>query len=236
MKILKSVLLLFLSCLIANAQQNVKISGCVTDFNGKPLDSVTVFVKNKKFENLYKAITGKDGKYSIKVRKGNYYCLYAIKLSDYKKTKLEYWCWNVPAVKNLEINPQYNNMEVYGIHAFEPPVTPQETYRIYFRPMSLKKGNNLSIKMGDTINMAPESIIKEELNIKINDEEAKIVSINKVVEYARSNFMYAYEVQILKPKSQSMRAISGYDKISIILDSKETGEIGKGEGFVKLFE
>jgi len=39
----------------------------------------------------------------------------------------------------MEINPQYDRMEIYGINVFEPQVTPQETYMLYFRPMSLAK-------------------------------------------------------------------------------------------------
>lgn len=220
------------------AQETVKLYGRVTDFNGNPIDSVSIRLKNKMFDNVYETLSGKNGEFSLQVKKDNYYCLYAIKLADYKKTKLEYWAWNVPLFSDLEINPQYNNLEVYGINVFEPQVTPQETYRIYFRPMSLKKGNGISVKKGDTINTAPESITPEELTVKINGATTAVVAINKVAEYARGNYLYGYDVQILKPKdnaekSSSSERVAGYDKISIILNSKETDEIGLGEAFVK---
>lgn len=222
-------------------QECVRIYGQVTDFKGNPIDSVSIRLKNKAFTNLYETLSDKEGKFSMVVEKGNYYCLYAIKLSDYKKTKLEYWAWNVPVNKDLEINPQYNNMEIYGINAFEMQVTPQESYRIYFRPMSLIKGGNGPINEGDTVNIAPETISPEELIVKVNGIKAKIVTINKVTEYAHGIYLFGYEIQITKPAQtpsvlKESERIPGFDKITIVLDSKETGEIGKGEAFVKLIE
>lgn len=129
------------------AQECVRIYGQVTDFKGNPIDSVYIRLKNKSFTNLYETLSDEDGKFSLVVKKGDYYCLYAIKLSDYKKTKLEYWAWNVPVYKDLEIKPS-NTSEIL-----------KETERV-----------------------------------------------------------------------------AGFDKITIVLDSKETGEIGKGEAFVRITE
>lgn len=231
------ILLSFLSSL-ADSQDTVRLYGRVTDFNGNPLDSVTIRLKNRKFENLYQELTGSDGKFSLQVAKGTYYCLYAIKLSEYRKTKLEYWTWNVPIYQDLEINPRYDNMEIYGMNAFEPQVTPQETYRVYFRPMSLKKGNPVKIEKGDTINMAPESISPGEMEIRINGRIAEIITMNKVIEYARGNYFYGYDAQVMKPAPGKSSLSSSefpedYDKISIVLRSAETGETGMAEAFVK---
>ncbi len=99
------------------------ISGQVTDFNNNPIDSVSIHLKDRNFRNLYSTLTDKNG-----------------------KTKLEYWTWNVPVYKNLEINPQYDKIEIYGINVFEPQVTPQNTYIIYFRPMSLSKSLKIELK------------------------------------------------------------------------------------------
>ena len=224
-----------------NAQENARLYGRVTDFEGIPIDSVSIRLKNRQFENVYETLTDRDGKFSLIVNVSNYYCLYAIKLSDYKKTKLEYWAWNVPIFSDLEINPQYNNMELYGINVFEPQITPHETFKIYFRPISLKKGNPDIIEKGDTINMAPETITPNELDVKINGADAKIVVINKTTEYARGNYFYGYDIQVLKPSYtletiKDSERVKGFDKISIILKSEETGEIGKGETFVKKIE
>jgi hypothetical protein len=221
-----------------NAQDSVRIYGYVTDFANHPLDSVSVRLKNKKFENMYTTLTDSKGYYSMIVLKDLYYSLYAIKPSDYGKSKLEYWAWNIPAYEDLEINPQYDRMEIYGVNAFEPQVGPWETYMIYFRPMSLTKGLDLQNNLGDkdkindldTIDIAPKMIKNEELEIRVNEQKCKIVSISKIPEYARGGYMYGYLVQVKKPEKASENQ-KRYDKISIILKSKETGDIGKGEYF-----
>ena len=101
--------------------------------------------------------------------------------------------------------------------------------------------NAIDIEKGDTINMAPEIITPDELEVKINGVDAEIIGINKTTEYARGNYFYGYDIQVLKPGNmpetifKSERA-KGFDKISIILKSKETGETGKGEAFVRRIE
>lgn len=228
------------------------ISGRVTDFSGQPIDSCTIRIKDRNFKDIYETLSDKNGNYSLKVKKGIYYCLYAIKESEYRVNKLEYWTWNFPVFSDLEINPQYDRMEIYGINAFEPQVSPQETYMIYFRPMSLsktlkivstqnvdskhfqkaKQAEKLIAGVENLINISPENISSDELTIELNGEKAKVVSINKVTEYARGISMYGYIVQIIKPKGNKS-IYSEYDFISITLHSKETGEKGKGEAFVK---
>lgn len=252
---MKNILLIIaLVVLITSCKNDVYfvVSGKVTDFNGLPLDSVTIRLKNNAFENIYETLSDKDGYYSMKVKEGDYYSLYAIKLPEYRVTKLEYWTWNVPVHKNVTINPQYDRMEIYGINVFEPQVTPQETYMVYFRPMSLaktlqfasdqkvdekkfetaKRTESLLSKSDKVIHMSPDSISPKELVIEINGVKSEILEINKITEYARGFKMYGYVVQVRKPEYPK-NVDSEYDLISIILHSKETNEIGKGEAFVK---
>jgi hypothetical protein len=224
--------------LMAQDQDSVKIYGYVTDFDNRPLDRVSVRIKNKNFENIYETLTDVNGHYSLNVLKDTYYCLYAIKPSDYGKTKLEYWAWNVPAYNDLKIDPQYERMELYGLNVFEPQVGPWNTYMIYFRPMSLTKG--LALRESgevsqDTIDIAPKSIKKDELTISINDKICEVVSINKILEYARDAYMYGYLVQVKKPDKPT-KSKERYDKITIILKSVKTGDTGKAECFFKIIE
>jgi hypothetical protein len=228
------------------------ISGNVSDFHGNPVEGATIRLKNRAFENLYETVSDKRGHYSLAVKEGDYYCLYAIKLSEYRVNRLEYWAWFVPVHSDMVIDPRYDRMEIYGINVFEPQVTPQETYMVYFRPMSLAKtlavaaGRKVDEKnfqnagrtegllneTGQLTDMAPDSITAAELTVEVNGARAEIVAINKTKEYARGFFMYGYLVQILKPKNDKQLVLK-YDRISITLHSKETGESGKGEAFVK---
>jgi len=204
------------------------ISGKVTDFNNNPIEKATVGIKNANFKDIYQTQTDKNGNYKIKVKSGNYFALYAINKSDYSKTKLEYWAWNIPAQEDITINPEYDNLEIYGIHIFEPITKPNDTYRIYFRPMSLKKFKQ--INESDTIDIIP-ILQKEEITIKINDKLAIIKTLDKVLEYnSTGKYIYSYELQVIKPQDDINRAI---DKISIKIYSNETNEIGKSDYFFR---
>lgn len=247
---LKSLLLIFAFITVSAtvAQETVTLYGVVKDKNNQPVDSASVWLKNRVdnievknkrllFENAYETLTDKNGRFSIEVEKGTYYCLYAIKESDYGKTKLEYWAWNLPIYDDLEINPEYDRMEIYGINASEPQTGPFETYQVYFRPMSLTKALKLPKGKLEVIDIAPKTITKDELEVKLNGNIAEVVSLNKVEEYARATTMYGYLIQIKKPKTTKIAKPSemakGYDKITIKLRSKETNEFGMGEYFVK---
>ena len=81
--------------------------------------------------------------------------------------------------------------------------------------------------------MSPDTITSNELKIEINGVKAEIVGINKITEYARGILMYGYNVQVLKPANCNEPLELEYDRISITLHSTETGEIGKGEIFIK---
>ncbi len=224
----------FVAPMLCAAQDSVRIFGRVTDFDQQPLDSVSVLLKGINFENIASALTGKDGKFSITAKRGMYYCIYAVKASDYAKTKLEYWAWNVPALSDLEINPQYDRMEIYSVNAFEPQVGPWDTYMVYFRPMSLTKalsGAGAS-KQGDTIDVAPSAISPAELSISINGSPSEVLSIAKVPEAARGSFIWGYMAQVRKPK-ESIAPPNRFDRITIVLRSTETGESGMGECFVE---
>ena len=244
-------LFIFSSCL--SKKETFEIKGKVTDFNGNPIDSATVQLRNRDFDNVYETLSDSNGNYALEVNKGNYYCLYAIKSSEYRVNRLEYWAWNIPVYKDMVINPKYDKIEIYGINIFEPQVTPQETYMLYFRPMSLsktlkfvstqkvdkkefqkaKQAEDLLKNTNTIINVAPNIITSNELKIEINGVKAEIIGINKTTEYARGIFMYGYNVQILKPANYNEQLELKYDRISITLRSEETGEIGMGEAFIK---
>ena len=66
-------LLFLLSCTAVYAQQqdSVTIHGRVTDYNGQPIDSASVWWQNPQFNDIIEAITDKDGHYTARIPKGN---------------------------------------------------------------------------------------------------------------------------------------------------------------------
>lgn len=71
-------LLFLLSCTAVYAQQqdSVTIHGRVTDYNGQPIDSASVWWQNPQFNDIIEAITDKDGHYTARIPKGKYQSLY----------------------------------------------------------------------------------------------------------------------------------------------------------------
>jgi len=221
-------LFVFISCANNKNDKFVYISGKVTDFENNPIEKATVGIKNTDFKDIYQTETDKNGNYKMKVAKRKYFALYAIRESDYGKTKLEYWAWNIPAQDDITINPKYNNLEIYGVHIFEPITKPNNTYRIYFRPMSLKKFQQ--VNGNDTIDIIP-ILQKDEITIKINDNISNIKTLDKVLEYnTTGKYIYAYELQVIKPENDNKRK---FDKITIEIQSNKTNEIGKSDYFYR---
>jgi len=227
----------FVSCNYKN-NEYVTLSGTVTDFDDNPIDSAVLKIKDKNFDDIYETLTDKNGRYSLEVKKGIYYSIFVIRKNDYGKSKLEYWAWNVPILEDLQLNPRYDNLEVYGINVFEPKVNPYDTYRIYFRPMSLKKYFKAGeIEKGDTIKIAPK-LTKDDITVKINGVVSDVKTVDQVLEYSSGgNYIFAYEIQVLKPAKDILtpyEKVKGFDRISVFVHSTETGEKGEADYFYKL--
>ena len=54
----------------AQAKTMVKITGRVTDFEGRPVEGAAVELKNSRFENATEGVSDKDGRYAHTVSKG----------------------------------------------------------------------------------------------------------------------------------------------------------------------
>lgn len=219
--------------------ERVRIHGRVTDFNGTPQEGVVVHLKNEKFDNLYSTHSGKDGYYELMVEPAVYFCMYAIREAEYGKTRLEYWAWNIPALADLEINPQYDRLEVYALNAFKPQVTPHETFMVYVRPMSLSRrlakyppSEKPDTIPGGLVDIAPVNMEPKDFELRVNGNRTRIVSVNKVKEYARGSYLFGYLVQgVVTPGT--IGPIPGYDLITLIAKDPETGDKGRGDYFYR---
>ena len=134
-------MLLAAGCMSVMAQQRVKISGHVTDFDGKPISHCAVMLMDKHFHTVDSASTDSAGYYCItNVKPGRYMALTAVRWNEYVRfsklpeqdRRLEFWAWNIMADKDLTINPRYHRLELYGTTAFCPTGT--NALIVYTRP------------------------------------------------------------------------------------------------------
>lgn len=112
------------------------ISGAVTDFEGRPIEGAQILLKDDRFRDAASTHSDAAGRYVLNPPKGRYTALLAVK--DYQTKHLEYWAWNVPADRDLEVNPRFDRLELYGVQAWRPPGA-YPSVQIYFRPMSLTR-------------------------------------------------------------------------------------------------
>lgn len=147
MKSFLSIILICIFSFTAYATDLVKISGKVTDYKGKPIDSCTVLIYNPDFTEAYETISDSQGDYVLdSIPKGRYAAIAAMRINEYprllqvasKDMKLEFWAWNVIADRDIILNIRYDKLELYGTTAFLEYGGRQELL-IYTRPMSVTK-------------------------------------------------------------------------------------------------
>jgi len=220
----------------SHAEDTAKIFGRVTDFEGKHFEGATVFLKDAKFKDVATAKSDKDGRYLLIAPKGCYMALVAVK--DYMVKYLEYWAWNVPVDRDLEINPRFDRMEVYAINAWRPQGG-YSSYQIYFRPMSLsmtmtkieEAGGMANFQKLPVIDIAPD-LGKNDIKVSIDGQSANILDLNRVREAAGENQrMFGYLIQVTLPEKKPDKP---YSIITITITDPVTGDKGEGCLFVLL--
>lgn len=214
----------------AKAPITVRISGRVTDFEGRPIGGATIELKNSRFDNAAEGVSDKDGRYSLSVPKGTYMALAAVK--DYRVKSLEYWAWTVRAEQDIEINPRFDRLEVYGINAWRPQGG-YASYQIYFRPMSLTRTMKAVMGAGGmenlgklpVIDIAPELTV-DDIQVAIDGQPVKVLQMDRVREASGPNqYLFGYLIQVPLPEK---KPAPEYFPITITLTDKATGERGEG--------
>jgi hypothetical protein len=217
------------------AEDDVRISGRVTDFKDQPIEGVSVELKDGRFETVARAVSGEDGRYSLTAKKGAYMALTAVK--DYQIRFLEYWAWSVPAERDLEINPRFDRLEVYAVNAWRPQGG-YPSYQIYFRPMSLTRiiekiteaGGMENFQKLPHLDMAPE-LAENDIAVTIDGQTVNILKVNKVREAAGPDQdMIGYVIQTDLP---AKAAEGDYSLITITVKDPETGDAGEGAVFFR---
>ncbi len=217
------------------ADKICRISGRVTDFQNRPIEGAIVELKNSRFDTVAAAVSDADGRYSMSAPAGNYLALAAVK--DYQTKYLEYWAWNVPLDRDIEIDPRFDRLEVYAMNAWRPQGG-YPSYQIYFRPMSLARvikkitesGGMEELGKLPVIDIAPDLAVKD-IAVTIDGQAVKVLEVNRVREAAGpGQYMFGYVIQTELPKKP---AIGEPVVITVTITDSETGEMGEGTLFFK---
>lgn len=162
----------------------MRIYGTTKGKNGEIMAGSWVAVQNEKFETIYETVSDENGKYELELPEGHYPFLLAVR--DYAVENLEYWCQNINLTKDLELNVQFGEIEIYGLHAFRVKGGFKQLM-VYFRPMSLKKQQK-----GEQ-NLCPEI---QKMHFWVDGQEAKALLTNHVQEQVEEGTAGAYLVQV----------------------------------------
>ena len=113
MKATLSLIILIALATWAHAQDFVTISGKVTDYQGRAVDSCNVIVYNPDFTEAYETYSDSTGHYKLdSIPKGRYAALAAMRVKEYPRMqqvaprdmRLEFWAWNVIAESDITLN------------------------------------------------------------------------------------------------------------------------------------
>lgn len=206
----------------AHAGQHV-IRGTVRDFDGHPIVGAEVEIKSATFKALYTAKTDAEGRYSMTVDEGRYLALESIKPSEYGKSRLEFWAWNVPVTSDLTIDIRYHRLEIYGVNVFKVQGGRPGLFA-YFRPMSLTRVPTNDPSRALEVAPPPADL---DLAIEVNGAAATIDTVERVQEFTgKGSVMFAYLVHFT-PISPSI----GTDVIRIVGRDKANGDRGEAMYF-----
>lgn len=228
-------MLVFVGCSSPSKESDdmVTIKGYVTDYNGNPLDSVSVGWQNSDFDHeLFGTTTDKNGYYEVKVKKGRYHNMGALNMDRYIVTgstlpeedlRLEFWGWNFIADRDTTFNMQYDRFEVYGVNVFRVQGG-APGYHIFCRPMSLTRYLEQK-KMGNgNGSLAPSP---EQLGVKVtvDGEEVSVRMKQAIKEYwDETEEIEAYMLFVDLPKH---KATLPYRVFRIQMTDLENGDKGE---------
>lgn len=252
-------LLLFLLCSAGYAQQqdSVTICGQVTDYNGQPIDSCSIFWQSPSFNDVSTTMTGKDGRYSVRIPKGKYQSAGGINMATYPHTakaglpeadqRLEFWVWDFIADRDTTLNFRYHRMEAYGLRAFSIPGG-MPAFQIYVRPMSLtrclkwqKDTKPETLVHGQTLSNKDQKAVSEQAKasfwappadklkavVWIDGEEVPILMKQELKEYFDAN-EYGNAYLLTVDVPKQVKKDLPYYVFKVELTDLENGDRGEG--------
>lgn len=221
----------------AQVTDTVRISGRVTDFDHVPVEGATVLLKDHRFQDVATAVTDADGGYVLTAPSGHYMALMAVK--DYRTRNLQFWAWNVPAVRDVVIDPRFHKLEVYALNAWRPQGA-YPSYQIYFRPMSLSRAMRVVADHGmealselPILDIAP-ALTAEDIDVTIAGQPVEILEVNRIRESAGpGQAMFGYVIQVTLPAE---RPSGEHIRFSVVVRDRETEDVGEAWLWIRNME
>jgi hypothetical protein len=182
---------------------------------------------DRSFQPVAQALSDSSGHYILRVEKNTYHALMAIKMSDYGKSRLEYWAWQIPAAESLFVNPRYHRLEVYGVNAFSVQGSGSRSVFVYFRPMGLtrhKMWESLHDTAGAQMRMIGPALTTKDINVTIDGQPSTILCLTELNEKAKVGSMRAYLMQCALPETKKSNYVSRIDVTAVDPENHDTGE------------
>lgn len=233
MKKLLPFLLVFVAVACSQQPDTAVVTGRVTDYEGNPLDSVTVSWLNPAFNGHYYTLTDADGRYKIRIPKGRYASSGGLNMAAYcvtgsvlppEEQRLEYWHWNMLVQNDTTYDFRYHRLEVYGVNAFQIQGA-APGYTIYFRPMSLTRHQRWvqAGKPAGCAALAPP-LDSARIEVMIDGNPVRIKMAQEVQEYfSDEESSNAYLLFVDRPEHD--RPVKTF---RIVMEDLGTGDRGEG--------
>lgn len=211
----------------------VTIQGTVADYAERPIEGASVFVQDENFKDLYQTKTDGKGHYRLKIPKGKYPYLSAIREENYANSprfngkvdeaKLEFWSWGFVADKDTTLNIHYDKMEVYGVHVFR--VRGAGPYlNIFARPMSIQRTIRWMAQKTPAAHLAP-TMDRLKVEVFVDGEAVKVVQKQPLAEYvAEGQTMDACLITVAEPKNKPRGMYRVFRVVMEDLDNGDKGE------------
>ncbi len=200
--ILLFILFFLYSAGYAQQRDSVTIRGQVTDYNGQPIDSCSIFWQSPSFDDIKQAITDKNGYYTTRIPKGKYQSMGAINMSTYPHT----------VKPGLAEKDQRLELE-------------EKSSLVHAQDLSKIEQTGLS-KQAKGVLLAP-SADKLKAIVWIDGEEVPVLMKQEIKEYFdATEYGNAYLLTVDMPKHQ--KNILPYRIFKVELTDLENGDRGEG--------
>lgn len=243
---MKAILPLLLALLVLplqaqTATDSVTISGRVTDYEGQPIDSCSLFWQTPSFDDAAQAMTDADGRYSIRIPRGKYQSMGALRMDTYPHTpqgsalpaadqRLEFWAWDFIADRDTTLDIRYHRMEVYGLRVFRIPGA-MPCYQQMEASQAQHAQDVSNIEQGAArddaraVRLAP-TLDRLKATVWIDGEEVPILMKQEIKEYfSADEWGNAYLLTVDRPKQDTDLP---YHVFKVELEDLDNGDRGEG--------